>query len=67
MLCFWETYGQQVIKKIYIFFCSLPEKLLTNGDSSSREFVDPPGEFDLCLLFSLLMYLLKFVVVPLWD
>lgn len=24
-----------------------PQKLLTNGDSSSREFVDPPGEFEI--------------------
>lgn len=26
-------------------FCISSLKLLTNGDSSSREFVDPPGEF----------------------
>lgn len=29
-----------------ISLCSFHQKLLTNGDTSSREFVDPPGEFE---------------------
>lgn len=37
----------QFEKKITFTLCVLfPQKLLTNGDSSSREFVDPPGDFE---------------------
>ncbi|XP_071022976.1 inhibitor of apoptosis protein-like isoform X6 [Oncorhynchus clarkii lewisi] len=36
--------GQEFVHQIQARFPRLFEQLLTNGDSSSREFVDPPGE-----------------------
>lgn len=42
-ICYWfKRFAQSKSLKTYTVLNFLPQKLLTNGDSSSREFVDPP-------------------------